>query len=121
MTHPRSKIFNTSVEIPRNASKYLRLNQSQLDIHQFLKDDAENEFIHHDANEIHHYDLHYTLKKINKNQNINDIPFNSVHKLPEGRAKRFMVAMYKKPEKGNIEKEIKQKIEKIHGKLLSEM
>lgn len=113
---------NAEFQIPLNTSKYLRLTQSQIDIKQLLREDIEDNFVRNDANRIRYYDLHYNLRPIDGDyEYLEDVPFNSMHKLSEGKVKKRIMKILQKPQRNDLETLVLNNIEKKQGKLLSEM
>ena len=108
--------------IPANTSKYLRLSKSQFDIKTLLKEDIEDDFMKSEANKMRYYDLNYSLKPIEGDYAyLEDIPFNSMHKITDSKVKKRIMKLLQRPERTELEVDVLKKISGKQGKLLSEM
>lgn len=108
--------------IPANTSKFLRLTKSQIDIKQLVKEDIEDDFIKNERNKMRYYDLNYNLKPIEGDYAyLEDVPFNSMHKISDGKVKKRIMRLLQKPERNELEVDVLKNIAERQGKLLSEM
>lgn len=122
MKHSRSKSHQSSFSIPSDVTKYLRLDPKSINVKQLLDHEIEESFLRDHANSIHHYDLQYKLSKpVSKNPNPYEIPFFSLHRLPDGRAKNTLIELLERPIKNPLEPEVLKEIDRKHGKQLSEL